>query len=142
MTTPPPVEGSAAGEAEAEAFIQKDASDGELLGPGFWATAYQQAKVDFADHKKKMAEVQVKKMTVEEARARATQFLQQLGTDDLDAQTIRNLRATIGAALSAVVQAQYPGSTGAFVQQEGGEEPVATQTITNEHFDMVKKNNE
>jgi hypothetical protein len=61
MTTPPPVEGSVPSEAEAEAFIQRDASVSDLLGPGFWATAYQDAKVDFANREKRMAQVQVKK---------------------------------------------------------------------------------
>jgi len=143
MTTPPPVEGSAP--AEAEALIQRDASNDELLGPGFWASAYQQAKVDFANRQKRMSQVQVQKLTPEEARTRATQYLQQLGTDEFDAQTIRNLRTTIGAALSAVVEAEYPGSSHAFVQQEaeaGEDAAPATQTISAAHYDMAKKNNE
>merc|ERR1719161_1856269 len=93
----------------------------------------------------RMSQVQVQKLTPEEARTRATQYLQQLGTDEFDAQTIRNLRTTIGAALSAVVEAEYPGSSHAFVQQEaeaGEDAAPATQTISAAHFDMQKKQNE
>jgi len=128
MTTPPPVEGS--GAAEEDAFLQVDSS--RTVGPGFWAAAYTQAKVESVKIQNRMSEVQIPKLTREEARARAGAMLQSLGTDGFDQDTVLHLGNAIGIALTAVTDAvPEKDRDGAFVQ-----EPVA---ISSAHFDMQKK---
>jgi len=134
MTTPPPVEGSVPAAEEAEAFVQVDSD----RAPGFWASQYAQAQQEFAARRKHMSEVQVPQLTRQEARVKAASMLQSLGTDSLNPDVVLHLRNAIGVALSAITNA-VPDKDGAFVQQ--GEEP-ATQTISAEHYDMHKKNNE
>jgi len=134
MTTPPPVEGSVPAVEEATAFVQVNSQ----RAPGFWASAYAQAKQEFVAKKKEMSEVHVPQMTREEARVKAASMLQALGTDDFDATTLLHLRDAIGLSLTAISNA-VPDKDGAFVQQEAA---PATATISNEHYDMHKKNNE
>merc|ERR1719161_3143565 len=129
MTTPPPVEGSV---PDAEALIQENSE----RAPGFWASAYTQAKEEFAERKRKMSEVQVPRLTRAEARVKAASMLQSLGTDSLDHDTVLNLRNAIGVALTAISNA-VPEKDGSFVQEDPG-----TVTISAAHFDMQKKQNE
>jgi len=133
MTTPPPVEGSA---PAAEDFIQMDSE----TAPGFWASAYTQAKQEFAARKRKMSEVQVPRLTRQEARAKAGVMLQALGTQDMDSDTVLHLRNAVGVALTAITNA-VPMKDGTFVQES--EEPAGeTVTLSAANYDMAKKNNE
>merc|ERR1719313_785464 len=88
-----------------------------------------------------MSEVQVPKLTRAEARVKAASMLQSLGTAGLDHENVLRLRNAIGTALTAITNA-VPQKDGSFVQQS--EEPAGggTVTLTAEHFDMQKKQNE